>query len=213
MHWLFDFDLTLYGHDEFEVRDSLDRNITRFLMTRFRLSELAADVLRHELWEKFGTTLNGLRALHGVRPEEYFDFIHSGENLLAPRYSAEKHALLQTLPGAKWVFTNARRDWAERGLRAMGIAECFDGLFDIEYFGWKSKPDPQVYAELERHLGAHPDELILLDDRPVNLATARSRGWRTVFVHPDAKTQRVECELKITHILELQGQWMPLRSH
>ena len=78
MHWLFDFDLTLYGHDEFEVLDSLDRNITRFLMTRFRLSEPAADVLRHELWEKYRTTLIGLRALHGVRPEEYFDFIHSG---------------------------------------------------------------------------------------------------------------------------------------
>jgi putative hydrolase of the HAD superfamily len=207
MHWLFDFDLTLYGYDEQEVLQSLDRNITRFLMVRFDLSETAADALRREYWRDYGTTLNGVRAERGVEPEEYFDFIHSGEHLQYPRYAPDKRDLLLQLPGTKWVFTNARRDWADRGLRSMGIAECFEGVFDIESFGWRSKPDPYVYGEIERRLNSAPAELVLLDDRPDNLVTARNRGWRSVLVHPSASTQTVQCDLGITKLAELEQTW------
>src|SRR5512145_1980524 len=207
MHWLFDFDLTLYGHDEYDVLQSLDRNISRYVMDRFDLTEPAADALRQEYWQNYGTTLNGLRALHGVHPEEYFDFIHSGETLRTPMFAPKKRELLLQLPGSRWVFTNARRDWAERGLHSMGISECFEGIFDIECFGWKSKPDPLVYAELERRLAAKPSELVLLDDHPANLATARDRGWRTVFVHPEAATRTLECDLKLEGSLELEKVW------
>jgi putative hydrolase of the HAD superfamily len=212
MHWLFDFDLTLYGHDEYAVLQSLDRNITRFLMVQFQLSEPAADALRHDYWKNYGTTLNGLRALQGTRPEEYFDFIHSGEQLIVPRLVPAKRAVLLGLPGKKWVFTNARRDWAERGICAMGLAECFEGLFDIEYFGWNCKPDPVVYAEVELRLGCNPVELVLLDDRPANLVTARTRGWRTVFVHPEIDPQAVECDLQIATILDLETTWPLLQK-
>ncbi len=212
MHWLFDFDLTLYGYDEYAVLQSLDRNITRFLMAQFQLSEASADALRHDYWKNYGTTLNGLRALHGTRPEEYFDFIHSGERLTFPRLAPQKREMLLGLPGKRWIFTNARRDWAERGISAMGIAECFDGLFDIEYFGWNSKPDPIVYAEVELRLGAKPADLVLLDDRPANLETARNRGWRTVFVHPESATEAVECDLQIASILDLETTWPLLQK-
>ncbi len=212
MHWLFDFDLTLYGHDEQYVLWDLDDNISRFLMVRLNLSKDAAEQLRHKYWLEYGTTLNGLRALHDVRPEEYFDFIHSGPNLRAPRFSPAKRDLLLSLPGTRWVFTNARRDWAERGLRSMGISDCFAGIFDIEIFDWKSKPDPAVYIDIENRLNATGGRLILLDDRAANLATARQRGWRTVLVHPEAEAQLVECDLKIATILELEKQWRDLRN-
>lgn len=218
MHWLFDYDLTLYGHDERQVLGELDRNISRFLMVRLNLSEQSANDLRREYWGKYGTTLNGLRAQHGVVPEEYFDFIHAGTNLQDPKFAPEKRKLLRSLPGTRWVFTNARRDWAERGLRAMGISDCFSGVFDIELFGWNSKPNPLVYAEVEKRVGAHGWRLILLDDSPVNLATARERGWRTVLVHPEAATQSVDCDLKIQSVLDLERSWpsnwepLPIRS-
>jgi putative hydrolase of the HAD superfamily len=207
MHWLFDYDLTLYGYDEQEVLNALDRNISRFVMERFDLSEAAADALRREYWREYGTTLNGLRALYGVRPEEYFDFIHDGQDLPTPRFAPEKRAVLLGIPGTKWVFTNARRDWAERGLESMGIADCFAGVFDIETMGWHSKPDPFVYLEVERRLNTSPTHLVLLDDHATNLATARTRGWRTVLVHPEADTQSGQYDLRIEALVRLGEGW------
>lgn len=209
-HWLFDYDLTLYGHDEKQVLDTLDRNITRFIMERFGTSEPEADALRREYWRDHGTTLNGLRATRGIGPTEYFDFIHDGENLVMPRFSPKKRDMLLSLPGRRWVFTNARRDWAERGLRSIGILDCFEGIFDIECFGWRSKPDRAVYLEVEQRLGAHGNDLTLIDDRPANLHTARHCGWRTVLVDPDTETVADDCDLRIRDVLELGATWRRL---
>lgn len=211
LKWLFDFDLTLYGYDEDQVLTALDRNITRFVMERFAISENEADAVRKSYWKDYGTTLSGLRALHAVSPTEYFDFIHSGDGLKEPKRSVAKRQLLLQLPGKRWIFTNARRDWAERGVRSMGIEDCFDGIFDIEQFGWMSKPNPVVYAEVERLLGVtDAQELVLVDDRADNLATARARGWRTVHVHPRASDERIDCDLRIQHLLELAECWRQL---
>ncbi|GAB7039350.1 MULTISPECIES: HAD family hydrolase [Catenuloplanes] len=38
------------------------------------------------------------------------------------------------------------------------------------------KPEPEIYAEVERTLGTH--HLIFFDDRPPNVAAARDRGWQ-----------------------------------
>ena len=94
----------------------------------------------------------------------------------------------------------------------MGLADCFAGIFDIEYFGWHSKPDPIVYARLEEQLSAIATELVLVDDRPANLTTARGRGWRTVLVHPEATTQAFDCDLKIASLLELGDAWPQLQN-
>lgn len=203
MTWLFDYDLTLYGHDEADVLWSLDRNITRFLMQRFAWSEATADEFRKGYCAQFGTTLGGLRALHGVTPTEYFDFIHAGETLLQPKFEPWRRELLLALPGTRWVFTNARRDWAERGLQSMQIQDCFAGILDIESFAWDSKPSPSVYAEVEIRMKEKGSQLILLDDKPDNLQPALALGWRTVLVHPQCEQMQVECTAKIKHLVEL----------
>ena len=206
MVWLFDYDLTLYGYDEGEVLWSLDRNITRFLVERFGMTISEADAKRREYCSRFGTTLGGLRVLHGTHPNEYFDFIHQGENLQSPNFRADKLALLESLPGTRYVFTNARRDWADRGLKSMGIAHCFQGVFDIENFAWNSKPDPQVYTQMEHFVHAKGAQIIFLDDKADNLEPARVLGWKTVLVHPDAECMDVHCDLKLKQLMDLNAQ-------
>lgn len=201
--WLFDYDLTLYGSEEAEVLWSLDRNITKFVETHLGLSTSAADSLRRDYCARFGTTLGGLRALHGVQPHDYFDFIHAGESLQMPAADPRKRELLLSLPGECWVFTNARSDWAERGLESMGIRDCFQGILDIQSFQWDSKPNPQVYAQVESRVGAQGARLILLEDKAENLGPAHARGWRTVYVHPNADSSLFPCDVRIAHLLDL----------
>jgi len=207
--WLFDYDLTLYGSEEHGVLDALDRNITDFVSQRLGVLPECANKLRQEYWQKYGTTLGGLQALHGVSPQEFFDFIHSAEGLRMPMSDPRKKALLDSLPGHSFVFTNARRDWAERGIEAMGIANCFAGLFDLEFCGWMGKPDEAPYRMVEDGLRAQgyvwerPGDLVLLDDKPENLLTARRRGWSTVLVHPQAESMAGDFDGRITHLLHL----------
>lgn len=203
--WLFDYDLTLYGSEESHVLGSLDRNITRFLIHRFGWSESEADSRRKDYCARFGTTLGGLRALHGVLPSDYFDFIHAGEQLQLPQWDPRKRDLLLSLPGDRWVFTNARRDWAMRGLKAMGIEDCFTGVLDIESFAWESKPNPEVYRQVEARVGVKGSDIILLEDRADNLVPAHQMGWRTVLVHPQAELSQIPCDLRIAHLLHLSA--------
>lgn len=206
--WLFDYDLTLYGADEHYVLDSLDANITAFVAQKLGLAGAAASRLRQDYCKEFGTTLGGLQTSHGVEPHEYFDFIH-GSGVRLPSADPRKKAMLDSLPGHKFVFTNARRDWAERGLMAMGIAECFEGLFDLEFCGWLGKPALPPYLKVEDGLRArgytwkNANSLIFLDDKPENLQVARTRGWGTVLVHPQATQIDAGFDGCITHLLEL----------
>lgn len=182
--WLFDFDLTLYGFDEDEVLWSLDRNITRFLVHSLGFSPEEADARRREYCATFGTTLGGLSHLHGVTPEEYFDFIHQGKNLLKPRYNPIKRVMLENLPGEKWIFTNARTDWVLRGLDSMGLQNLFTRIVDVEYFEWRSKPDPEVYQRLSQEFEENHKQIIFLDDKLQNLIPASDAGWMTIWLQP-----------------------------
>lgn len=207
--WLFDYDLTLYGAEERGVLDSLDANITAFVSQRLGLAGAEANRVRQAYCREFGTTLGGLQARHGVGAHEFFDYIHNAGAIQMPVPDPRKKTLLQSLPGTRFVFTNARRDWAERGIAAMGITDCFAALFDLEFCAWVGKPAPEPYASVEAGLRAlgytweRPGDLVLLDDKVDNLRTARERGWSTVLVHPDVIHATDDYDACITHLLEL----------
>ena len=207
--WLFDYDLTLYGPDEYEVLRRLDRNITRFLQSRFKLSEAEADERRQAYWKEFGTTLAGLRTRFGVSPAEYFDFIHAGEGLIFPRANPALRALLLSLPGDRWIFTNARRDWTIKGLQSMGIEDCFDGILDIESFGWVSKPHAGIYTKAEKRIHAAGKDIVFFDDRHENLGPARAMGWRTVLVAPTPESLTDGWDLVLPRVLDLREKADP----
>ena len=46
------------------------------------------------------------------------------------------------------------------------------------------KPDPAIYAHLERETGAAPGEIVFFDDMPINIEAARNRGWQAYAVDP-----------------------------
>lgn len=183
--WLFDYDLTLYSHRESYVLQSLDRNITKFVQHKLQIAQPEADALRRDFCARYGTTLAGLIAHHQVRPEDYFDFIHNEPGIIMPPAAPHKAEWLSQVPGQLAVFTNARGDWAKKGLQAMGLAQFFPTIIDIEMLQWKCKPDPEVYELVEKKLQAQGAEIVFFEDKAENLAPAQARGWQTILVHPE----------------------------
>ncbi|MCX7302301.1 MAG: HAD family phosphatase [Rhodobacterales bacterium] len=74
----------------------------------------------------------------------------------------------------------------------------FLGQFDRAYVSGRmrvSKPEPEIYAQVEADCGLPPGDLIFADDRPENIAAAAARGWRThLFTTPQGWADRLVAE-------------------
>ena len=203
---LLDLDHTLYPSTA-PTLQAVDARITRFIAERLDLDTARADRLRREFCDTHGTTLRGLELHHGIGRDEYTDFIQDLEDHLMPAPDPElRDWLLRTSARhPTYIFTNARRDWADRCLRHLGIHDllhadhatepppgrAFAGIFDIGFMEWAGKPHRSAFEKVERHvLARHPEDsdLVFADDRLENLVAARARGWHTVWVRPHDAT-------------------------
>jgi putative hydrolase of the HAD superfamily len=213
MVWLFDYDLTLYGAEERCVLNSLDHRISLFVQKTVGGDFESAHKIRTDYLERFGTTLSGLMAMHQVNPDDFFDFIHEPEYLIYPKKAPEKLALLKSLEGPHFVFTNGRHDWSEAGMAHMGIDSAIDGVFDLKQLGWEGKPHESAYEKMEAWLAQklpamglempkNKSEIVLLDDGLRNLKPAHRRGWTTVFVNP-ATDSAPYVDYHIPHLMNL----------
>ena len=213
MVWLFDYDLTLYGAEERCVLNSLDHRISLFVQKTVGGDFESAHKIRTDYLERFGTTLAGLMAMHQVNPDDFFDFIHEPEYLIYPKKAPEKLALLQSLKGPRFVFTNGRHDWSEAGMAHMGIDSAIDGVFDLKLLGWEGKPHESAYDKMEKWLAQklpamgfempeNKREIVLLDDGLRNLEPAHRRGWTTIFVNP-ATESAPYVDYHIPHLMNL----------
>ncbi len=201
--WLFDYDLTLYGYDEKHVLGSMDEYITQYIVDFLKISAIQANDLRRDYWKQYGTTLNGLRAYYDIDPDNYFDFIHSGEKIKKPKYNPEMRKNLEKINGQRWVFTNGRRDWAVSGLESIGVFDLFKKIFDIEFFKWSGKPYPEVYQQVLDYITPQNGApIVFLDDKLDNIETAHSFGWTTIWM-TEEPTEQHPADYVFTGVREL----------
>ena len=60
------------------------------------------------------------------------------------------------------------------------FARCFERTFYSYEMGLR-KPDPAIYAAVDRELGiTSPAEVLFIDDNAANIASAAAYGWRTL---------------------------------
>lgn len=55
----------------------------------------------------------------------------------------------------------------------------FDGRF-LSFEMKKSKPDPEIYEEVERQLKLNPHDILFIDDSEENCRQAEKAGWQTM---------------------------------
>ncbi len=61
------------------------------------------------------------------------------------------------------------------------FARCFERIFYSYEMGLR-KPDPAIYAAVDRELGiTKPKEVLFIDDNAANIASAAKHGWGTLL--------------------------------
>jgi putative hydrolase of the HAD superfamily len=91
------------------------------------------------------------------------------------------------------VLSNAPATLA-RTVRAAAWSSAFSDLLFSADVG-VMKPEPRIYQLVEERLDRPPAELLFFDDRPVNVAAARERGWRAEVWDGVASAQRLLVEV------------------
>lgn len=93
-----------------------------------------------------------------------------------------------------FALTNFGRDTFEQASAAYPFLALFDRRFVSGRLG-VMKPDPAIYAILERESGIAPERLLFTDDSAANVAAAAARGWKThLFDGPGGWAARLVAE-------------------
>ena len=179
-NWIFDLDNTLYPPSA-RLFDLIDDRMGAFIMRLLDVDAVEARRVQKQYFHDHGTTMAGLMRHHGVHPEDFLADVH---DIALDRLSVDDRfrAGLARLPGRRLVFTNADADYAERVLKARGIADLFDGICDIRSTAYTPKPDPAAYAAMVAHLAVDPATSLFVEDMARNLTPAKALGMTTVWL-------------------------------
>lgn len=200
--WIFDLDNTLHNARP-HIFPHINRAMTAYLQAHLGLDEAAAGELRRHYWKRYGATLLGLMRNHQTDPRHFLWHTHQLPDL--PRmlvHEPQLRATLRRLPGKKFVFSNAPVHYSRAVLRALGVADLFDGVFSIERARFRPKPDSYGFLRLCRAHRLKPQRCIMVEDTLDNLRTAGRLGMKTAWV---ARGGRVPgyVDVKIANLMQL----------
>jgi len=177
---LFDLDNTLYASDTGILEQMLNRH-EAYICRVLNLNEQQAAEKRRDLYLKYGTTMYGMIKHHDICPQDYMEFVYDVDvTSLNPCRITKQY--VESLPGRKFVFTNASATHARRVLEQMDMADSFEDIFDTEWADFIPKPQVEPYHKLLAHLGQGGDTCAMFEDSPQNLEPAHALGMQTILV-------------------------------
>jgi len=185
--WVFDLDNTLYPH-HLDLWQQVDERIRSFVADFLKVSKDEAFRLQKDYYKRYGTTMRGLMAEHGLHPDDYLEYVHQIDHSpLVPNPGLG--AALERLPGRKLILTNGTRKHADAVMRRLEIDRHFEDVFDIAAADLDPKPLPRVYERfLERH-AVDPRKSAMFEDLARNLAVPHDLGMITVLVVPEGQRE------------------------
>jgi putative hydrolase of the HAD superfamily len=178
--WVFDLDNTLYPASA-KLFARVDARMTAYVARRLGVDAAAAYRIQKDYFHRYGTTLSGMIADHGVDPHEFLADVHDVELDLLEE-NAPLAAAIARLPGRKLIFTNGDKPYALRVLDRLGLGKSFEAVHDIHAMGLAPKPDPAAYAGLCREHGIDPATALFAEDMARNLVPAKAIGMTTLWV-------------------------------
>ena len=182
--WVFDLDNTLYPHD-LNLWQQIDDRIRAFVSDFLKVTKEEAFRVQKDYYKRYGTTMRGLMAEHGMKPDDFLEFVHQIDHSpLTP--DPVLGAAIEQLPGRKLILTNGTRKHAEAVMRRLDIHHHFEDVFDIAAADLDPKPLPQVYDRFLHRHGVEPRKAAMIEDLARNLEVPHRLGMTTVLVVPPA---------------------------
>ena len=149
-----------------------------------RVTKDEAFKLQKDYYKRYGTTMRGLMAEHGMNPDDYLEFVHQIDHSpLEPNPALG--AAIESLPGRKLILTNGTRKHADAVMKKLEIHHHFEDVFDIAAADLDPKPLPQVYDRFLSKHGVDPKKAAMFEDLARNLEVPHALGMTTVLVVPD----------------------------
>ncbi len=181
--WIFDLDNTLYPH-HLNLWQQVDKRIQDYIASFLSIAHDEAFRLQKDYYRRYGTSMRGLMTEHGMRPDDFLDFVHEIDHSpLLPNPALG--TALENLPGRKLILTNGTRKHADAVMRRLDIHSHFEDVFDIVAAELEPKPSARTYDRfLERH-GVDPTRSAMFEDLSRNLTVPHSLGITTVLVVPE----------------------------
>ncbi len=140
--------------------------------------------MQKDYYKRYGTTMRGLMAEHGMKPDDYLEFVHRIDHSpLTPNPALG--AALESLPGRKLILTNGTRKHADAVMKKLAVHEHFEDVFDIVAAELEPKPAAKTY---ERFLARHDVDAAkaaMFEDLARNLEAPHALGMTTVLVVPE----------------------------
>ena len=182
-NWIFDLDNTIYDIKA-GVFEKISSRITEYIISTLSVTRQEANLVRSNMYKKYGLTLTGLMREYGIAPDEYLDYIH---DVTHPelRYDAQLKQNLNNLTGRKFIYTNASESHSKNILSLMGIDAVFEKILDIKATHYVPKPDPKSYDIMLKSFGILSNQIessIFIEDTAKNLKPAKLLGLKTVWM-------------------------------
>lgn len=186
--WVFDLDNTLYP-PRHRLFDQIEARINAYVMQALNVGAHEANRLRQHYWDRYGTTLAGLTAEHGIAPAPYLADVHNIDFSVLPVDTVlARH--LRALRGRKIVYTNATAPYAEKVLAARGLAGIFDAVYGVEEAGFRPKPERAAFETVFTADGLNPAKAAMFEDDPRNLIVPHQMGMACVHIAPKPLSAR-----------------------
>ena len=189
----FDLDNTLYGADR-DLFNLIDVRINHYMHNMLGIAANQVDELRCNYWRQYGTTLQGLMVDHAADPEDYLDYVHDIDVASRIGTNDRLRTMLHRLPQRKFVFTNGSHDHALRVLSCLGVADCFEDIYDIRVSDYVPKPNRLPYDAVLAATGMAAQDCVMVEDSPPNLHTAAKLGMKTILIS-DSSVTAADCKV------------------
>jgi HAD superfamily hydrolase (TIGR01509 family) len=106
------------------------------------------------------------------------------------------HAELRQRGVPTYIFSNTNDLAIEHIKKNFPFFKDFDGYIYSHEIG-AMKPDPRIYAAMEKMCGRNGADIIYLDDRPENVQGGLKHGWKAVLHETPEKTREVLENMKL----------------
>lgn len=180
----FDLDSTLYPKS-LGIHNQMADRIQRYMEDRLKLPVEESRRLGAKYYLDYGLAIRGITKDFQICVDDYDRFVDGGlelSGLLRPDNALRDW--LASIKGARWIFTNAGIQHAERVLGMLGIRDMFLGIIYCDYAepGFPAKPERLAYERAMKCAAvSSPEHCYFIDDSANNVRVAAELGWKAVL--------------------------------